>query len=95
MTWQGATAKILKSCSSSEQDLTLAISSKTSFKDADEKHRILEGLRWIGLFSSETITPRDTPLDTLCATLETKMAYEDGERDLVFLQHRFEIEHAD
>ena len=23
------------------------------------------------------------------------MAYEDGERDLVFLQHRFEIEHKD
>lgn len=95
MTWKDATAKILKSSSASEQDLTWAISSKTSFKDTDEKHRILEGLRWIGLFSSEKIIPRETPLDTLCATLETKMAYEEGERDLVFLQHKFEIEHAD
>jgi len=95
MTWKDATAKILKSSSSTEQDLTWAISSKTSFKDTEEKHRIMEGLRWIGLFSDEKIMPRDTPLDTLCATLETKMAYEEGERDLVFLQHKFEIEHAD
>lgn len=93
--WKEATAKILKSSSSSEQDLTWAISSKTSFKDTDEKHRILAGLRWIGLFSDEAISPRSTPLDTLCATLERKMAYEEGERDLVFLQHKFEIEHAD
>lgn len=93
--WKEATAKILNSSSSSEQDLTWAISSKASFKDTDEKHRILAGLRWIGLFSEEAINPRSTPLDTLCATLEKKMAYEEGERDLVFLQHRFEIEHAD
>lgn len=93
--WKEATAKILRSSSSSEQDLTWAISSKTSFKDTDEKHRILAGLRWIGLFSEEAVTPRFTPLDTLCATLEKKMAYEEGERDLVFLQHKFEIEHAD
>ena len=93
--WKEATAKVLKSSSSSEQDLTWAISSKTTFKDTDEKHRILAGLRWIGLFSEEAVTPRSTPLDTLCATLEKKMAYEEGERDLVFLQHKFEIEHAD
>ena len=93
--WKEATAKILRSSSSSEKDLTWAISSKTSFKDTDEKHRILAGLRWIGLFSEEAVTPRSTPLDTLCATLEKKMAYEEGERDLVFLQHKFEIEHAD
>lgn len=93
--WKEATAKILKSSSSSEQDLTWAISSKTSFKDTDEKNRVLAGLRWIGLFSDEAITPRSTPLDTLCATLEKKMAYEEGERDLVFLQHKFEIQHAD
>lgn len=95
LTWKKATAKILNSSSSSEQDLTWAINSKTQFKDTDEKNRILAGLRWIGLFSSEPIIPRNTPVDTLCATLEKKMAYEKDERDLVFLQHRFEIEHKD
>ncbi|KAL8915830.1 MAG: hypothetical protein Q9208_008827 [Pyrenodesmia sp. 3 TL-2023] len=99
--WKEVTAKILNATSSSEQDLVWAISSKHSFADTDkkdrteEKDRIIAGLRWIGLFSEEPITPRSTPLDTLCATLENKMAYEEGERDLVFLQHRFEIEHKD
>ncbi|KAL8947003.1 MAG: hypothetical protein Q9222_006674, partial [Ikaeria aurantiellina] len=93
--WKEATKKILNATSSSEQDLTWAVSSKHNFKNTDEKSRILAGLRWIGLFSSEPIIPRSTPLDTLCATLEKKMAYEEGERDLVFLQHKFEIEHKD
>ena len=91
--WKEATAKTLNSSSSSENDLTWAISSKTIFKDTDEKKRVLAGLRWIGLFSSDPIIPRSTPLDTLCATLESKMQYGPEERDFVFLQHRFEIEH--
>lgn len=94
--WNEATAKILGATSSNEDDLVWAISSKTSFTDTPQKQRILAALRWIGLFStSERITPRGTALDTLCATLERKCAYEPGERDLVFLQHTFGIEHAD
>lgn len=79
----------------SARDLEWAISSKTKFANNDEKNRILAGLRWIGMFSEDKITPRGTPLDTLCATLEQKMQYEPGERDLVILQHKFEIEHKD
>ncbi|KAL8717436.1 MAG: hypothetical protein Q9225_005322 [Loekoesia sp. 1 TL-2023] len=95
LSWKEATAKILGATSSSEQDIVWAISSKHTFANTDEKNRILAGLRWIGLFSSDPITPRSTPLDTLCATLEEKMGYGEGERDLVFLQHKFEIEHKD
>ena len=95
ITWAEATAKTLKSSSSSENDLTWAISSKTTFKNTDEKTKIMNGLKWIGLFSQEPIIPRSTPLDTLCATLEKKCTYEEGERDLVFLQHTFGIEHKD
>lgn len=93
--WREATAKILSATSTAEHDVIWAISSKTSFQDTAEKNEILAGLRWIGLFSSDPIKPRSTPLDTLCATLEEKMAYEEKERDFVFLQHRFELEHAD
>jgi len=39
--------------------------------------------RAVGIFSDSKITPKGNPLDTLCATLEEKMAYEEGERDLV------------
>ncbi|KAI9810920.1 MAG: Saccharopine dehydrogenase [NADP(+), L-glutamate-forming] [Pycnora praestabilis] len=94
-TWKEVTQKVLNATSNSESDLTWAISSKTKFDDNEQKNRILTGLRWIGLFSDDKITPRSTPLDTLCATLEQKMQYEAGERDFVMLQHKFEIEHKD
>ncbi|MCJ1248289.1 Saccharopine dehydrogenase [NADP(+), L-glutamate-forming] [Trapelia coarctata] len=95
ISWKEATQKVLNASSANAPDLEQTISSKTSFASADEKARILTGLRWIGLFSDEKITPRGTPLDTLCATLEQKMQYGPGERDLVMLQHKFEIEWAD
>jgi len=95
ITWAEATQKIIGATSHKESDLSWAISSKTSFKDTPEKDRILSGIRWLGLFSDTPITPRGNPLDTLCATLEEKMQYEKGERDMVLLQHKFEIEHRD
>ncbi|KAI9831159.1 MAG: Saccharopine dehydrogenase [NADP(+), L-glutamate-forming] [Sarea resinae] len=94
-TWKEVTQKVLSATSGKESDLVWAISSKTKFTDTAEKERILAGLRWIGLFSSDPITPRGTPLDTLCATLEQKMQYGPGERDMVMLQHKFLIEKAD
>lgn len=57
--------------------------------------KILAGMRWLGLFSDSPVTPRGNPLDTLCATLEQKMQFEQGERDFVMLQHKFGITWAD
>ena len=66
------------------------------FPDEGEAHRIITGLRWIGLFSDAKATIRDgNLLDTLCAQLETLMQYAPGERDLVMLQHKFVVEWAD
>lgn len=93
ISWKEATQKILGATSHSEKDLEWAIASKSSFETTEEKYRLLSGLKWIGIFSDEKITPRGNPLDTLCATLEKKMQFEEGERDLVMLQHKFEIEH--
>nr|POE65161.1 saccharopine dehydrogenase [nadp(+), l-glutamate-forming] [Quercus suber] len=93
--WKDAFAKIVGSTSTAESDLSWAVSSKAKFTNNEEKDRIVAGLRWIGLFSDEAIEPRNSPLDTLCATLEKKMQYEKGERDFVMLQHKFEIEWAD
>ena len=94
LSWKEATAKILGATSRAEEDLVWAVSSKAKFANTQEKERILAGLRWIGLFSDESIDPRGTPLDCLCATLEKKMQYTEGERDFVMLQHKFDIEHA-
>lgn len=93
--WRSATSKVIGASSDKEEDIIWAISSRTKFRDTEEKERILDGLRWIGLFSDEQVTPRGNPLDTLCATLEQKMQYEEGERDFVMLQHKFEIENKD
>lgn len=93
--WNEATKIIVGAKSSSAADLEEAIVSKATFDSPEDQKRIVSGLRWIGLFSDEKITPRGNPLDTLCATLEKKMQFEEGERDLVMLQHKFEIEHKD
>ncbi|KXX78096.1 Saccharopine dehydrogenase [NADP(+), L-glutamate-forming] [Madurella mycetomatis] len=94
VSWKEATQAVI-GATSSAADLESAILAKATFESDEDKQRILSGLRWIGLFSDEQITPKGNALDTLCATLEKKMQYEEGERDLVMLQHRFEIEHKD
>jgi saccharopine dehydrogenase (NADP+, L-glutamate forming) len=44
--WKEATRKILGASSSSENDLLWAISSKTTFKNTDEKNQLMAGLKW-------------------------------------------------
>lgn len=66
------------------------------FPNESESTRIISGLKWIGLFSNEKVSPRaGNLLDTLCAQLETLMKYDEGERDLVMLQHKFIVEWQD
>jgi saccharopine dehydrogenase (NADP+, L-glutamate forming) len=107
--WKDALAKILGSSSPKEKyfphsegsvlihvrDLISAICLKTKFSSTEEMNRIISGMKWLGLFSDSPITPRRNPLDTLCATLEEKMQYGPGERDMCILQHKFLIEHKD
>ena len=76
--------------------LVARIHALCAFPSEAEATRILSGMRWIGLFSSEKATVRaGNLLDTLCAQLEAKMQYEENERDLVMLQHKFVVEWAD
>ncbi|KFG86053.1 saccharopine dehydrogenase [Metarhizium anisopliae] len=95
ITWREATQAVLGTASSDPKELEAAIVAKAEFDSPEDRERILSGLRWIGIFSNEKITPRGNPLDTLCAVLEQKMQFEEGERDMVMLQHKFEIEHKD
>lgn len=93
--WADVTKQALSANSSSEQDLVAKVVSMAAFPDKAEEQRIVQGLRWIGLFSDEPVVARGNLLDSLCATLERKMQYETGEKDMVMLQHKFEIENAD
>ncbi|PKS12451.1 hypothetical protein jhhlp_000657 [Lomentospora prolificans] len=93
--WKEATQKLLGASSSDEAELIKAVIAKATFKDNDQRDHIVSGLKWLGIFSSENIIPRGNPLDTICATLEKKMQFGEGERDLVMLQHKFEVELKD
>lgn len=95
LSWKETTARVLGSTDSTETSLVEAIKKKATFSTKEEEIRIVSGLKWIGLFSDEAIVARGNILDTLCARLETKMQYEKNERDMVVLQHKFEIEWKD
>lgn len=96
LSWSEAMRKILGASSGSRKDLESAITSKATFTSPEERDRILAGLAWIGLFSDSVPVPlAGNPLDALCATLEEKMQFGPGERDMLLLQHKFVILHAD
>ncbi|KAG2113397.1 Saccharopine dehydrogenase-domain-containing protein [Suillus discolor] len=96
LTWAQVMQQAIGANDAAESTLVTHVKSVCKFPNDAEATRIISGLRWIGLFSSETVKPRaGNLLDTLCAQLETLMKYEQGERDLVMLQHKFVVEWAD
>ncbi|KAG6821131.1 hypothetical protein H0H93_006470 [Arthromyces matolae] len=97
LTWAEVNQKAINAVDASESSLIARVQQLCSFPDDAEATRIISGLRWIGLFSqTEKVVPRaGNLLDTLCARLEKLMKYEEGERDLVMLQHKFIVEWAD
>lgn len=96
LTWQEVTQKAIAAQSTEEKELVEKIVAISQFSDVSEKTRIVSGLRWIGLFSDERVEIRGRNLlDTLCARLEQLMAYDEGERDLIMLQHKFVVEWKD
>ncbi|KAF9357173.1 saccharopine dehydrogenase (NADP+, L-glutamate-forming), partial [Mortierella sp. AD094] len=92
--WNEVVAKLLGSSSNTEADLVELIKEKSSIKGSEIEH-IVKGMKWLGLFSETNVHRRGNYLDTLCATLEDKMMYNKGERDMVMLQHKFEVELKD
>ncbi|CUS23415.1 LAQU0S09e04236g1_1 [Lachancea quebecensis] len=95
ISWNEALHQYWSSKSSSKEDLIAAIDSKTQWVTEEDRERILNGFSWLGLFSDNKINPKGNALDTLCATLEELMQFEEGERDMIILQHKFGIEWAD
>ncbi|KAL7745964.1 saccharopine dehydrogenase (NADP+, L-glutamate-forming) [Sorochytrium milnesiophthora] len=78
-----------------DESLKSIIVARAHLSTPEAAARVIDGMKWIGMFSQTKATRRGTPLDTLCATLEEKMQYGEKERDMVFLQHRFEVETKD
>lgn len=97
LSWAQVMQKTIGAADAEEGTLVARVKELCAFPNESETTRITSGLRWIGLFSgTEKVVPRaKNLLDTLCARLETLMKYEEGERDLVMLQHKFIVEWAD
>ncbi|KAF8530372.1 hypothetical protein BU17DRAFT_60112 [Hysterangium stoloniferum] len=60
--------------------------------DKITRDQVVSCLRWIGFLGAEKATVWAPLLDTLCARLEELMRYEQGEQDMIVLQHRFGVQ---
>ena len=77
----------------SSSTLVSSIKEKCKFPSEAESDRIISGMRYFGLFSSEEAAIQgQNLLDTLCSQLEELLSFQPGERDLVMLQHKFVVE---
>ena len=95
LTWSQLAARLVGT-QADEASLRRGIEERTGASEL-----VIEGLRWLGLFSDDAVTVGGLPeqlaaksgnlLDTLCVRLEGKCAYAPGERDMVLLQHRFGV----
>lgn len=92
-----ATAKVIGAHSTAEPEIINVLSSKVKFRNPQAKETVLRGLKELGLFSQSPITPQadPSPFNTLVALLQQKCAFEQGQRDLVYLQHSFHVDKRD
>ena len=61
-----------------------------------EKHPVLDRLAWLGLFDEKPIgIPQGSNLDILAKAMLDRMAYKQGERDMIVLHHEFLAEYPD
>ncbi|RYP69831.1 hypothetical protein DL769_005183 [Monosporascus sp. CRB-8-3] len=95
ITWTQIQQKITSASSSSEHDLLARVDECCSFRSSEERNSVIEGLRWIGLFSDAPAPVQGNLLDTLSAHLDKVCKFRPGERDLVMLQHKFVVEWQD
>ncbi|KAK9318603.1 Saccharopine dehydrogenase [Lipomyces starkeyi] len=96
MTWAEIQQKAIGAGGSNEGALISSIKEICKFSNEADSDRIISGLRWMGLLSSEQAVLRGgNLLDTLCGQLEKLLSYQPGERDLVMLQHKFVVEWSD
>jgi len=71
-----------------EEDLRKALASRLGLEEDSE---IIKRLEWLGLLSDEPLPlEKGSALDILGAAMLEKLQYQEGERDMIILQHTFE-----
>ena len=88
--WEGFTFKdFMRHLMSSpaEEDIRKAMSSRLGIEEDSE---VIKRLEWLGLFSDDHLPiSKGTAMDILGAKMLEKLQYEEGERDMIILQHEF------
>eukprot|EP01083_Nonionella_stella_P064295 167435_1 len=89
LTYLEASKKLL----GTQDDPRQAIATKLGISPTDE---IISKLDWIGMFSPDLLVPdgTNTALDALCHLCQQKLVYLQGEKDMIVMQHVFDIEYS-
>jgi len=70
-----------------EEDITKALS---TYLKIDEDSEIIKRLEWLGLLREDPLPlEKGSALDLLADRMLAKLQYEEGERDMIILQHEF------
>ena len=70
-----------------EEDIKKALSAHLNIEESSD---IIQRFEWLGLLSDEPLpSEKDSPLNILGAKMLEKLQYEEGERDMIILQHQF------
>ena len=89
LTFAQLTARLIGSTGDLRKDLAAHL-------EIAEDSEVMERLEWLGLLSDDPLpAKKNTPIDILTAQMLEKMGYDEGERDLLLLQHEFVAEYPD
>eukprot|EP01087_Luapelamoeba_hula_P001822 TRINITY_DN11620_c0_g1_i1.p1 TRINITY_DN11620_c0_g1~~TRINITY_DN11620_c0_g1_i1.p1 ORF type:complete len:461 (-),score=85.02 TRINITY_DN11620_c0_g1_i1:128-1510(-) len=59
----------------------------------EDEQFVLKSFEWLGFFDEAPIpTGTKTPLDAVCKSMEDRMQYKEGERDMLVMRHLFSVE---
>lgn len=76
-----------------EEDLKKALSAKLGIEEGSD---IIERLAWLGLLSPDPLpVEKGSALDIIGARMLEKLQYEEGERDMIILQHQFMVSYPE
>lgn len=85
LTYKGFLRKLMND--PAEEDIKKALAARLNI---EENSDIIQRFEWLGLLSDESLTSdKDSPLNILGAKMLEKLQYDEGERDMIILQHQF------
>jgi len=89
LTFAQFTARLIGSKGDLKKDLA-------AYLKVEEDSLVIRNLEWLGLLSDDPLPlKKGAPIDILTARMLEKMQYQEGERDMLILQHEFIAQYPD